>query len=144
MYIALATNQEYPNLLEGEVLPLEAFSKAGYDAEPAVWNDPSVEWRHFDHIILRGCWGYHRQAEEFSSWLDKVGALGVTVIMRPRLCAGTPTNATSWTCSPGGCPCRKRHSSVSVTRDPCRKLSGPSPATRWSSNPAMARLPKGS
>ena len=57
MHIALVTNQAYPRLLGGEVLPLAAFSKIGYDAEPAVWNDPSVEWQHFDHIILRGCWG---------------------------------------------------------------------------------------
>jgi hypothetical protein len=31
MHIALATNQEYPRLVEGEVLLLAAFSKAGYD-----------------------------------------------------------------------------------------------------------------
>ena len=85
MHIALATNQEYPNLLEGEVLPLEAFSKAGYDAEPAVWNDPSVDWGQFGHIIIRCCWGYHRKVEEFYSWLDKLGALGVTVHNPPEI-----------------------------------------------------------
>ena len=85
MHIALATNQEYPNLLEGEVLPLEAFRKAGYDAEPAVWNDPSVEWRQFGHIIIRCCWGYHRKVEEFSSWLDQLAALGVTVHNPPEI-----------------------------------------------------------
>jgi len=85
MHIALATNQEYPNLLEGEVLPLEAFRKAGYDAEPAVWNDPSVDWGQFGHIIIRCCWGYHRKVEEFYSWLDKLGALGVTVHNPPEI-----------------------------------------------------------
>jgi len=85
MHIALATNQEYPRLLEGEVLLLEAFRKAEYDAEPAVWNDPSVEWGQFGHIIIRGCWGYHRKVEEFSSWLEKVAALGVTVHNPPEI-----------------------------------------------------------
>jgi glutathione synthase/RimK-type ligase-like ATP-grasp enzyme len=85
MHIALATNQEYPNLLEGEVLPLEAFRKAGYEASPAVWNDPSVEWRQFGHIIIRCCWGYHRTVEEFYSWLDQVGALGVAVHNAPEI-----------------------------------------------------------
>ena len=85
MHIALATNQEYPRLVEGEVLLLEAFSQAGYDAEPAVWNDPFVEWQHFDHIIIRCCWGYHRQVEEFSSWLDQVAALGVRVQNPPEI-----------------------------------------------------------
>jgi glutathione synthase/RimK-type ligase-like ATP-grasp enzyme len=85
MHIALVTNQEYPRLLGGEVLLLEAFRKAGYEASPAVWNDPFVEWQHFDHIILRGCWGYHRHVEEFSSWLDQVAALGVTVQNPPEI-----------------------------------------------------------
>ena len=85
MHIALATNQEYPCLIEGEVLLLEAFNKAGYDAKPAVWNEPSVEWQHFDHIILRGCWGYHRQVEEFYSWLDQVATLGVTLHNAPEI-----------------------------------------------------------
>jgi len=84
MHIALATNQEYPNLLEGEVLPLEAFSKAGYDAEPAVWNDPSVDWGQFGHIIIRCCWGYHRKVEEFYSWLDKLVQLQETTCARRR------------------------------------------------------------
>ena len=85
MHLALVTNQEYPNLLEGEVLPLQAFRKAGYEASPAVWNDSSVEWRQFGHIIIRCCWGYHRNVEEFYSWLDQLGVLGVTVHNAPEI-----------------------------------------------------------
>jgi glutathione synthase/RimK-type ligase-like ATP-grasp enzyme len=78
--IALATNDEYPELVEGEVLLLKAFVAAGYDTKPVTWNDPSVEWKLFDCVILRACWGYHEKVVEFRAWLDMLAVQGVTLL----------------------------------------------------------------
>ncbi len=79
MRIALATNQEHPGLVGGDVLLLEAFRQAGYDAHPAVWNDLSVDWTQYEQVIIRSCWGYHKQVEAFHAWLDKLAKCGVVV-----------------------------------------------------------------
>lgn len=83
MRIALATNQEYPDLIGGDVLLLEAFRKAGYEAHPAIWNDPSVDWTQFDHVVIRSCWGYHKQIAAFHVWLDKLANHGSVVHNTP-------------------------------------------------------------
>ena len=47
----------------------------GVDAVPAVWSDSANDWSHFDLVVIRSCWDYHRRAAEFLDWVDKVPRL---------------------------------------------------------------------
>src|SRR5690348_12839802 len=85
MRIALATNREHPELVEGEVLLLKAFKDAGYDVCPAIWDSPDINWGSFDQVVIRSCWGYHRVVEKFYSWIDMLVTLGVSVHNSPNI-----------------------------------------------------------
>jgi glutathione synthase/RimK-type ligase-like ATP-grasp enzyme len=40
--------------------------------EVVSWDDPKVDWRVFDAVILRSCWDYHLRADEFRHWLTRL------------------------------------------------------------------------
>lgn len=56
---------------------LEFLKAKGLEAELAVWSDPEKDWTGYEAIILKSPWDYHERLEEFMSWLDHVGALGL-------------------------------------------------------------------
>jgi hypothetical protein len=72
--IALATCEELPDLDPDDQPLVELFHKAGIEATPAVWSDPTVNWSDFDHIILRNTWDYTNRLEEFLSWAKLQGS----------------------------------------------------------------------
>lgn len=78
--IALATNSAYPSLAQAETLLHKAFLAAGYNAHPAVWDDPTVDWNSFDFVILRSCWDYHEKVDTFRTWLDTLAARHITLL----------------------------------------------------------------
>ena len=83
--IALATGARYPKLPPDERLILPALGRLGISAEPAVWDEPGVEWGAFDAVLIRSCWDYHLKAEAFLSWLDRLERVGVPVLNPPGL-----------------------------------------------------------
>lgn len=74
--IALATCAEHPSLPEGERVLLEALRRRGVDAEPAVWDDPAVDWRRYAAVVLRAVWDYHLKPAAFAAWLSRVETAG--------------------------------------------------------------------
>lgn len=71
--LALATCAEIPALdPEGRLL-LSACRDAGIDAEPAVWNDPDVDWTGFDLVLIRSTWDYQNHPREFRTWTERIG-----------------------------------------------------------------------
>ncbi len=72
--IALATYEAAPSLAPDDRLLIPALARAGIDAEAAVWSDDGVIWETFDGVVIRSCWDYHRRAEEFSAWLERLDA----------------------------------------------------------------------
>ena len=42
--------------------------RLGITAEPAVWDDPSVDWAAYDLVVLRSTWDYARRRDEFVAW----------------------------------------------------------------------------
>jgi len=38
------------------------------DAEFVVWNDPTVDWDRFDHVVIRSAWDYTLQRDAFVAW----------------------------------------------------------------------------
>jgi glutathione synthase/RimK-type ligase-like ATP-grasp enzyme len=77
--LALATSSKYPNLTGDDRLLLEPLSARGFEAEPAVWDDPSSSWSTCAGVVIRSCWDYHLKPERFLRWIASLEALGVPV-----------------------------------------------------------------
>lgn len=70
--IALATCAALPDLDPDEKLLLEPLRALGVDAQPAVWDDPSVDWTAFDLVVIRSTWDYTARRGEFLAWAQAV------------------------------------------------------------------------
>lgn len=77
MKIALATYTKQAKFEQGvsvdEDTDLWHFLKEkGLDVELAIWNDPEVDWKRFDTVIIKSTWDYHDQPEAFLAWMDRL------------------------------------------------------------------------
>lgn len=70
--IALATCAELPGLDPDEQLLLEPLRALGVDAQPAVWDDATVDWAAFDLVVIRSTWDYTARRDEFLAWARSV------------------------------------------------------------------------
>lgn len=61
---------------------MEAFAARGARAEPAVWDDPGVDWEAFDLILLRSTWDYASRRDEFLAWVERVRAKNPIDVVR--------------------------------------------------------------
>lgn len=50
----------------------QASATRGLAIERVVWDDPSVDWARFEHVVLRTCWDYVARLPEFLAWADTV------------------------------------------------------------------------
>jgi glutathione synthase/RimK-type ligase-like ATP-grasp enzyme len=73
--IALVTAAQAAALDEDLPPLLSAFKAAGARAEPAVWDDPAVEWGSFDLALVRSAWDYASRRGEFLAWAERVERL---------------------------------------------------------------------
>ena len=73
--VALATCAELPVLDADEPLLLDALSQLGVNGEPAVWDDPDVEWAGYDLVVIRATWDYTARRDEFLAWTERVPRL---------------------------------------------------------------------
>lgn len=48
----------------------EALAAHGVEAEPAVWDDRSIDWDRFDLVVVRSTWDYPGRREEFLAWAE--------------------------------------------------------------------------
>ena len=74
MTVAIATAADARGLDEDEPLLLAALADRGVDAEVAVWDDPAVEWRRFDLVVVRSTWDYATKHDAFVAWAERVAA----------------------------------------------------------------------
>jgi len=72
--IALATAAAVPKLDEDGPVLQRALADRGLVGEPAVWDDPTVDWAGFDLVIVRSTWDYARRRTEFLDWARMVDA----------------------------------------------------------------------
>lgn len=73
--VALATCSLFPELYEDERPLLGALAALGVTAEPAVWDDLSVEWGRYELVVIRSVWDYFPRRAEFLAWADSVPRL---------------------------------------------------------------------
>lgn len=73
--VAIVTCAEIPQLEPDDQLVLPALAALGVDAEPAVWDDPAVDWAAYDLVALRSTWDYAQRRDEFLAWARRVPRL---------------------------------------------------------------------
>jgi len=79
--IALVTAAEAVHLDE-DLAPLtKAFESAGLAHEVVVWDDPTIDWAHFELVVVRSTWDYASRRDAFLGWAGRVAA--VTTLRNP-------------------------------------------------------------
>jgi glutathione synthase/RimK-type ligase-like ATP-grasp enzyme len=68
--IALLTCQRLSNLTEPDQSLIPLFRNHGITAEPVIWNDPNIDWKKYDYLIIRNTWDYYTQSDAFIKWLN--------------------------------------------------------------------------
>lgn len=66
--VALATCSQLPDLDADDVPLIAALGGRGITAEPAVWDDPAVDWPAYDLVLVRSTWDYSPRHDEFVAW----------------------------------------------------------------------------
>ncbi|HKK03559.1 MAG TPA: hypothetical protein VKA17_06475 [Gammaproteobacteria bacterium] len=75
--VALVTCAAYPDLFEDDLPLARALEDLGIGPFPAIWDDPAIDWKCFDALVIRTPWDYFERAAEFRAWLDARIASGV-------------------------------------------------------------------
>ena len=73
--VALVTCTELSGLEADDRLVVDPLAARGIAAEPAVWDDPAVDWAGYDLVVLRSPWDYMPRREEFVDWAARVPRL---------------------------------------------------------------------
>lgn len=70
--VALATCAQVPDLDQDTRILLRPLAEAGVDARAEVWDDPRVDWARYDLTVIRSCWDYHENRDQFVAWATAV------------------------------------------------------------------------
>jgi hypothetical protein len=73
--VALVTCRDLPGLDADDRPLIPALAALGVRAEPAVWDDPRLDWARFDLVVLRSPWDYTDRHEQFLAWAATVPRL---------------------------------------------------------------------
>ena len=73
--IAWVTCRDLPEPDADEQPALDALRAAGFDAELAAWDDPSIDWSRFELAIIRSTWNYFHDPAAFEAWLGRASEL---------------------------------------------------------------------
>jgi glutathione synthase/RimK-type ligase-like ATP-grasp enzyme len=79
--VLLATATDCWEVDEDAEALLGALVAAGTTAEPAIWDDPGVDWGGAAAVVVRSAWDYPLRREEFLAWAD--GVATVTTLLNP-------------------------------------------------------------
>ncbi len=90
MKIGIATYQDtgrYLSLVpdEDEML-VNLFQKNGHEVELAIWDNPSINWKKFDVVIIKSTWDYFiEKINLFYNWLDHLKQNNIPCLNNPNL-----------------------------------------------------------
>ncbi|GEL94749.1 ATP-grasp domain-containing protein [Cellulomonas composti] len=107
--LALATCAELPHLDPDDVPLREALVARGVPTDVVVWDDPTVDWGAYQHVVIRSTWDYTSRPVQFADWTRRV-EVGTTLLnpgavvrwnidktyLRDLERAGVPTVPTIW------------------------------------------------
>jgi glutathione synthase/RimK-type ligase-like ATP-grasp enzyme len=83
--LAIATCAQFPQVYPDDVYFVSQLEQLGVKPVVCIWNDPSVDWRAFDAVLIRTVWDYFQHYATFLAWLDTLDELGVPTINDTRL-----------------------------------------------------------
>lgn len=83
--VLFATSSGYPHLTADDRLAAAALERLGIDVAPAIWNYAMPDQLKADAIVIRSCWDYHLNLEEFTGWLAAVQEAGIPTLNPVRL-----------------------------------------------------------
>jgi glutathione synthase/RimK-type ligase-like ATP-grasp enzyme len=79
----IVTGDGAPDLTKDGQRLQAAFREQGHTVDPVRWDDPSVDWKRYDCLIIRSCWEYYADRGAFRDWIDTVDRDGVYVLNAP-------------------------------------------------------------
>jgi glutathione synthase/RimK-type ligase-like ATP-grasp enzyme len=62
---------------DGQIL-LDALAEVGLEGSMCVWDDPSVQWSHYELTVIRSTWDYTRDRDAYLAW-----ARGIERLLNP-------------------------------------------------------------
>ena len=78
--IAVVTSVDLPDLFGGEKLLIAALEQQQLAPQIVIWDDPLVDWKQFDLILIRCTWDYHEKLDTFRAWLSMLSTLDVIIV----------------------------------------------------------------
>jgi hypothetical protein len=73
--LALATRSDLPAWeVDDRHLHRELASR-GVAFEQPVWDEPTIDWRRFDAVLIRSTWDYQDKRPGFLAWSERVAAV---------------------------------------------------------------------
>jgi glutathione synthase/RimK-type ligase-like ATP-grasp enzyme len=70
--LALATCAALPDLDPDDHALREALLERGVATDVVVWDDPTVDWGTYPHVVIRSTWDYTDRPAQFIDWTRKV------------------------------------------------------------------------
>ncbi|MBV9788046.1 MAG: hypothetical protein JOZ51_07735 [Chloroflexi bacterium] len=77
--IGFATYSEEPQLTKDDLLVVAALHPLSINVVPVVWDDPSVDLRQIEAVVIRSCWDYHLKPDRFLQWVDTLDQASIPV-----------------------------------------------------------------
>ena len=107
--LALVTCAELPALDPDDVPLRAALEERGIATDVVVWDDPTVDWGTYQHVLIRSTWDYTHRPAQFADWTRRVEATSTLLnpaavvtwnidktYLRDLEDAGVPTVPTIW------------------------------------------------
>ena len=73
--VALVTCREALGIDYDMPLLLEAVRASGLSVDEVCWDDESIDWSTYNHVVIRSTWDYHRRYDEFMQWVRSVSSV---------------------------------------------------------------------
>lgn len=81
--LALATCAELPELDPDDVPLRAALEARGIATDVVVWDDPTIDWGTYQHVLIRSTWDYTQRPLRFTQWTKQVEASSVLLNPAP-------------------------------------------------------------
>jgi glutathione synthase/RimK-type ligase-like ATP-grasp enzyme len=78
--IAIAASTSAPGIHKDDELFVAELHARGFRCEAAIWNDPNVDWKAFDAVLIRSIWDYYQNYDPYLRWLDVLEGAAVPVV----------------------------------------------------------------
>ncbi len=83
--LVFAVDQDHTDLVPGDRMLREKLEERGHDVDVRVWDDRTVNWSHYEMVLLRETWDYETNYETFLQWIEHLDELPVRVMNPPNV-----------------------------------------------------------